>query len=60
MLRNISLVLAATLFLPLALNAQETAYHFVGEPDAKKIASLRDGAISEVKNAVDGIGSFPD
>jgi hypothetical protein len=53
-LRIVSLALAIVLFTPFAGATQQAPSEFLGEPDASKIASLRDAAIAEVKKGKGG------
>lgn len=53
-LRYLSFALAILLLIPLANASQAVAPAFLGEPDAPRIASLRHGAIAEVKKGRGG------
>ena len=54
MVRNLSLAFAILLLLPLSSASQAVAPAFLGEPDAPRIAALRDGSIAEVRKGRGG------
>ncbi len=54
MVRNLSLAFAILLLLPLSSASQAVAPAFLGEPDAPRIAALRDGSIAEVRKGKGG------
>jgi hypothetical protein len=52
--RNLSLAFAILLLLPLSSASQAVGPAFLGEPDAARIAALRDGSIAEVRKGKGG------